>query len=79
MIGNWKKKDFTSSSLKIISSKKSSEQLRSLLDLLSELLTSIQTLSPAGINDLKEIQTELVYYSSLTNWFKNFNPPVWVS
>ena len=57
MIGNWKKKLFSSTGLKKLSSKNSLEQLKALLDILTELLMNIQNHSPAAKDDLKEIQS----------------------
>ena len=57
MIGNWTKKYVSTINLNKLASKNSLEQLKSLLDILSEILKSMQVYSQDAKDDLKEIQS----------------------
>lgn len=53
MLGNWSKNNFVNPNLSELSSKKSSDQLKLLLDVVSAILANIQIHSPTAKKDLK--------------------------
>lgn len=56
MLGTWRRNNFSSINLSGLSGKNALEQLKSLLNILSAILTNIQAYSPEAKEDLKEIQ-----------------------